>query len=122
MEIIVRFWRCADEYQRLALVAMMGPFDESTCFACRLKNIETIFETSAYTVEMWESFLGNLGVFISDCSPDEDTTFTIINQSINWIGPLRNAFLADCIHLDDPLCQQLIFPAARDPECTYDDY
>lgn len=118
MNHVVRTWRCLSLRQRRAILNLLGPFDETTCFAPTLEDFDDVFGASPNGIAESRALLANLGAFIYECSPEEGVFITVIGQNYFWIAGVRAALLSGCISFFDPKCQRLTFPSPPDPACT----
>lgn len=72
--------------------------------------------------ELGDAFRDNLAITEVAVTPEHGDAFIGWYANEVWVEQLLNAADNDCIHLDDPDCQQLTFPADRDPDCTYENF
>lgn len=121
MQIIIRWWRCATNEDRKIMQIMGSAYGTLVPFMPR-SVAETYFSIYGNAEERVNAFRDNLDIAEVTITPDEGDPFLAWYCNYEWVREVIAATDAGCLTLDDPSCQQMDFPSARDPECTYEDY
>lgn len=121
MRISVRYWRCA-QIQYRKIMAKMVYYRQTPDHYMPKSEADIYFADVPNGDAMLEAFRENCGIEEYTIEPEHGSAFIAWECDYDWVVDLQYAIEGDCLHLDDDLCQQMVFPASRDPDCTYEDW
>lgn len=121
MRISVRYWRCAIPEYRFIMLTMVGAAGSLVPFIPRTE-VDAALSLRGNPEELAEAMRENFAIEEFTVEPDHGPVFRAWYVNYEWVSELKNAYDGGCISLTDDFCQQLTFPAARDPDCTYQNW